>query len=165
MEGARREDQVASKGSVVVAGPDLPLAAVSIPPSTQTSHKKEWFSVQPALLAYTIIRHRVRPDAYCCFGAGLGTNCGQERRRDLQIRVSGPALGRLDAGFLRRPRLPTKLLPAARAHHTRRRYWQRHQLFRRNRRSAAGDHAQEPGCWFHPTGRDDAVASDEGVPD
>src|SRR5664280_876626 len=132
MEGARREDQVASKGSVVVAGPDLPLAAVSIPPSTQTSHKKEWFSVQPALLAYTIIRHRVRPDAYCCFGAGLGTNCGKKRRRHHEIWVPGPTLGRLDPGFLGRAKLSTELLPAARAPYRRRRYRQGHQLLRRN---------------------------------
>src|ERR1035438_5675544 len=124
MEGARREDQVVGEACVVVAGPDLLLAAVSIPPSTQTSHKKEWFRVQPALLAYTTIRHRVRPDAYCRFGAGLRTNCGQKRRRDLKIRVSGAALGRLDPGFLRRPKLSTELLPAARAHYPRRRYRQ-----------------------------------------
>src|ERR1039457_6673897 len=115
--------------------PIFPSQPSRFHPQPKKSHKKEWFRVQPALLAYTTIRHRVRPDAYCRFGAGLRTNCGQERRRDLKIRVSGPTLGRLDPGFLRRPKLSTELLPAPRAHYPRRRYRQRHQLFRRNRRS------------------------------
>jgi hypothetical protein len=42
MEGARREDQVVGKACVVVvAGPGLAFAAVSIPFPIQTNHKKE----------------------------------------------------------------------------------------------------------------------------